>query len=177
MIWEMNMHVHRLLIPQGWKPLVPKFFYIYLTFGWTISKPDQCFLAAPQQAPRGTSLQLPVRNMTQETRNGRLPPLSLTNKGDWIAPIQSWFFKSCNSCMMLSKHRNYCNQRPHLQHFHTNWVHTKCNEKLIRLFYSLLVHTFVWSLGVVERHVKNADRLSWKFFKGNNCALKKAYPC
>lgn len=78
---EMNMHIHRLLIPQGWKPLVPKFFYIYLTFGWTIPKPEQCFLAAPQQAPRGISLQLSVRNMRKrETRNSRLPPLSSTQK-------------------------------------------------------------------------------------------------
>lgn len=27
-IWEMNTHTHRLLIPQGLKPLVSKFFYI-----------------------------------------------------------------------------------------------------------------------------------------------------
>lgn len=113
MIWEMNTHVHRLLIPQGWKHPVPKFFYISLTFGWTISKPDQCFLAAPQQAPRGTSLQLPIRNMT--TDQGWQAATSVTHQKRRIdRAIQSWFFKSCNTCMMFSKHRNYCNQRPRL---------------------------------------------------------------
>lgn len=144
----MNTHVHRLLIPQGWKPLVPKFFYVYLTFGWTISKPHQCFLAAPWQAPRVCNYLSEIWHKRREMAGCHLSP---TKKRRLERAIQSWFFKSCNTCMMLSKQRNDCNQRPHLQHFHTNWVHSKCNEKLIRLFYSLLVHILVWSLGVVER--------------------------
>ena len=99
----------------------------------------------------GDPLQLPVRNVTQESRSSRLPSLSPTPKetGKSHSVI---IFKSCKTSMMSSKHWNYCNQEPHVWQFCTSRVHPKCDEKLISLFYSLPAHIFDWSLDVVEKN-------------------------